>query len=221
MAEKFKKRLSRRAQERLHRALRAFDLTLLGLILTAVLCAVICYFRGADLREHASSGFAYWFLVVVGYLPMLLVNVVRAIAKLPIPATGEHTELYLHCVVVLIWVTTLGLTVRILGKRNSKSQLLHIGTRIAQIILCWGVFQLCCWAITVGLNRGWRTVGKPQTKSEIVRPTVPPPAKTEAPKAEAPKDPAATAKTKPTAPAETPTAKAETPKKPAAPAAKK
>jgi len=174
MAEKYKKQLSRRAQERLNRALRAFDLTMLGIILVALLCTVICYFRGADLREHASSGFTYWFLVVIGYLPMLLVNVVRAITKLPIPATGEHTELYLHCLVVLIWVTALWLTLRILGKRNTKSPLLHISTRVAQIILCWGVFQLCCWAITVGLNRGWRTVGRPQTKTEISQPPAPP-----------------------------------------------
>ena len=173
MAEKLKKRLSRRAQERLNRALRAFDLTMLGLILTAVICAVICYLRGADLKEHASSGFTYWFLVVVGYLPMLVVNTVRALAKMPIPAAGENTELYVHTVVVLLWIAALWLTFRILGKRNTKSQLLHISTRVAQIILCWGAFQLCCWAITVGLNRGWRTVGKPYTKTEISQPSAP------------------------------------------------
>ncbi len=210
MAEKFKKRLSRRAQERLNRALRSFDLTLLGLILTALLCTVICYFRGADLKEHASSGFAYWFLVVVGYLPMLLVNAVRAIAKLPIPSTGEHTELYLHCVVVLIWMTALGLTLRTMGKRNTKSQLLHISTRVAQIVLCWGVFQLCCWAITIGLNRGWRTVGKPQAKTELAQPAGEPTPGKDMPK------PPATAQPEVSAAKQT-----KTPAAPPAPAAKK
>ena len=158
MAEKIKKRLSRRAQERLNRELRAFDLTMLGLLLVAVLCFVICFFRGADLKAHASSGFAYWFLVVVGYPPMLLVNAVRAIWKMPIPAPGVHAELYLHSAAVLFLVVVLWLTFRILSRRNTKSPLLHIATRVAQIFLCWGVFQLCCVAITIGFNRGGRAI---------------------------------------------------------------
>ena len=174
MAEKYKKPISRRAQERLNRALRAFDLTMLGLLIVTIVCEALCYFRGADLKPGASSGFAYWFLVMIGYLPMLPVNVVRTIAKLPIPAPGEYTEFYLHGAVILIWLAALWLTLRTLGKRTFKSQLLHIGTRVAQIILCWGVFQLCCWAIAVGLNRGWRAVEKPQAKTEIAQPPAPP-----------------------------------------------
>lgn len=174
MAERYKKTLSRRNQERLNRALRSFDLAMLGVLIVTIVCEVLCYFRGADLKPGASSGFAYWFLVMIGYLPMLPVNVVRAIAKLPIPATGEHTELYLHSAVILIWLAALWLTLRTLGKRNFKSQLLHIGMRVAQIILCWGVFQLCCWAITVGLNRGWRTAEKPAAKTEIAQQPAPP-----------------------------------------------
>ena len=95
MAEKFKKRLSRRAQERLSHALRAFDLTMLGILLVAALCFAISYFRGADLKAHASSGFAYWFLVVIGYPPMLFVNAVRATCGMAIPAPGPHGELFL------------------------------------------------------------------------------------------------------------------------------
>ena len=188
MAEKFKKRLSRRAQERLNRALRAFDLAMLSLLIVSIVCAVLCYFRGADLKPGASSGFAYWFLVVIGYLPMLPINIVRAIAKLPIPATGEHTELYLHGAAVLIWLAVLWLTIRLYGKRNTKSSLLHIGTRVAQLIFCWGVFQLCCWAIAVGMNRGWRTAEKPQPKTESVQPAAVR-AKAEAPKPPAPPTP--------------------------------
>jgi len=154
MAEKFKKRLSRRAQERLNRALRSFDLTMLGILAVVIVCTVICYFRGADLKAHASSGFAYWFLVVTGYLPMLLINAVRAIFKMPIPATGEHAELFIHGIADVVWVAILWLTIRIAGKRNTKSQMLHISTRLAQIMLCWGVFQLCCVAIAIGWNRG-------------------------------------------------------------------
>ena len=174
MAEKFKKRLSRRAQERLNRALRTFDLTILGIVVVAAVCAVIS-FRGTTLiNGYASSGFAYWFLVVVGAPPMLLINLFRTMRQMDIPAQGKYTELYLLSTVVFVWVTALWLTIRIIGKRNTKSQLLHISTRMAQIILFWGVFQICCWAITVGWNRGGnrfcrhdRTV---QVKTEISAP---------------------------------------------------
>ena len=179
--EKFKKRLSRRAQERLNRELRTFDLTILGILIVTIVCGVLCYFRGADLKPGASSGFAYWFMVVVGYLPMLPVNAVRAIAKMPIPATGEHIELYLYTIVDCIWVAVLWLAIRIAGKRNAKVQLLHIATRVAQIMLCWGVFQLCCWAIAVGLNRSWRTAEKARPSGIRTQQTAVALVKTEAP----------------------------------------
>ena len=156
MAEKFKKRLSRRAQERLDRALRAFDLTMLGILLVAVLCFAVSYFRGADLKAHASSGFAYWFLVVVGYPPMLLVNAVRATFGMAIPAPGVHGELFLVSVTDLVWGLCLWLTLRSMGKRDTKSRMLEISTRLAQIMLCWGVFQLCCVVLAVSFNRGGR-----------------------------------------------------------------
>lgn len=158
MAGKFKKRISSRSQERLNRAIRAFDLSAAGLLLTATVCGIISYFRGADLAAHASSGFAYWFLVVIGYIPMLPVNCVRSICGMPIPAAGAHAELYLQSTVDLIWLIGLWLTFRTIGKRNGKSQLLHIATRVAQIFICWGVFQLCCVGITIGFNRGGKQV---------------------------------------------------------------
>ena len=156
MAEKMKKRTSRRAQERLNRALRSFDLTMLALALMSLFCAAISFFRGADLSAHASSGFAYWFLVVIGYLPMLPVNAVRALLGLPVPAPGEHAELLLLVTVVLAFLAAGWLVLRIASKRSGKEAGLHIATRIAQIVLCWGLFQIGCVAVTVGWNRGGR-----------------------------------------------------------------
>ena len=103
MAEKFKKRLSRRAQERQKRELRNFDLSMLALLIVTLVCGVLCYFRGADLKPGASSGFAYWFLVVLGYLPMLVVNLFRTICGMHIPAAREHVELFLHGGSALFW----------------------------------------------------------------------------------------------------------------------
>ncbi|MBQ6353058.1 MAG: hypothetical protein IJJ28_07315 [Lentisphaeria bacterium] len=158
MAEKMKKRTSRRAQERLQRARRSFDLAMLALALTSLFCAAISYLRGADLAANASSGFAYWFLVVVGYLPMLPVNAVRALLNLPVPAPGKHTELLLLTVTVLVFLAVVWQAVRIVGKRSGKVTVIHIATRIVQIVLCWGLFQIGCVAVTAGWNRGGRAV---------------------------------------------------------------
>ena len=62
MAEKTKKRLSRRAQERLNQKLRAFDLTMLGLALVIVLSGVVCRLGDPSLESHAPAGFGVWFL---------------------------------------------------------------------------------------------------------------------------------------------------------------
>ena len=169
MAEKFKKRLSRRAQERQKRELRNFDLSMLALLIVTLVCGALCYFRGADLKPGASSGFAYWFLVVVGYLPMLVVNLFRTICRMPIPATREHVELFLHGGSALFLVAACWLTFRIAGKRGNKTQLLHICMRMAQIFICWGVFQLCCMGVTVGLNRGGRASVQSPTTCRTVR----------------------------------------------------
>ena len=169
MADKFKKRLSRRAQERLNREVRAFDLTMIALLIVTVVCGALCYFRGADLKPSASSGFAYWYLVVVGYLPMIIINLFRTICRMPIPSPVEHVELYLHGGSALFLTAACWLAFRISCKRGNRTQLLHICTRLAQIFLCWGVFQLCCMGIAVGLNRGGRASVQPSPTCRQIR----------------------------------------------------
>ncbi len=169
MAEKMKKRTSRRAQERFNRARRSFDLTMLALAMTSLFCAAVSYLRGADLAANASSGFAYWFLVVLGYLPMLLVNAVRVLLNWPIPAAGEHTELSLLTAAVIAFLTATWLAVRIAGKRSGKVEGMHIATRVAQIILCWGLFQIGCVAITAGWNRGGSAVVRSDSKAKTFK----------------------------------------------------
>ena len=172
MAEKMKKRTSRRAQERFNRARRSFDLTMLALALTSLFCAAVSYLRGADLAANASSGFAYWFLVVIGYLPMLPVNAVRALLNLPIPASGENAELLLLTAAVMSFLTAAWLAVRIAGKRSGKVEGMHIATRVAQIVLCWGLFQIGCVAVTAGWNRGGYAVVRSDSAAKAVK--VPP-----------------------------------------------
>lgn len=153
MAEKTKKRLSRRAQERLKRQLRAFDLTLLGLGIATIAAGAICAAGSPALDRSGASGFAFWYLVVQSYLPMSVFGSVAAVAGVTLPAAGAAgakflVALDLGCYFVL-W-----LVLRVLGKRNNKSPLLHVSTRIALIVLCWGCFQLGCAVVVAGWKGG-------------------------------------------------------------------
>ena len=55
MAEKFKKPLSRRAQERLKHQLRSFDLAMLALALTVLLAGVLCMAGKPDLGKAGGA----------------------------------------------------------------------------------------------------------------------------------------------------------------------
>ena len=150
MAEKNKKRFSRRAQERLKCQLRNFDLVMLGLALTIVAAAALCSFGAVDLSKPNAAGFAYWFLVVQSYLPLGLVSGFRALfhATSPTPVAGP----WMLAVADLAWTAALWIVLRLLGKRNSKSRLLQISTQLALVILVWGWFQLLCAVIATGVH---------------------------------------------------------------------
>ena len=153
MAEKGKKRLSRRAQERLRRSLRTFDLTMLAVAATVAVAGFVCTFGHTSLDGANPAGFALWFLLMLSYPLLGTLSVVKALCGLPplVPGTSEAGFLV---ALDLGWCVFLWLLLRYLGKRHSKSALLHISTRIALVILCWGWFQLLCAAAMLGWERG-------------------------------------------------------------------
>jgi len=150
MAEKTKKRLSRRAQERLNHQLRSFDLVMLGLALTTAAAAAVCSFGTVDLGKSSAAGFAYWFLVVQSYLPLGLISGFRTLFRIS-PAAAAPGP-WMLAVADIVWCAVLWAVLRILGKRNNKSQLLHVSTRLALVVLVWGWFQLLCAVIAAGVH---------------------------------------------------------------------
>ena len=175
MAVKIKKRMSRRAQERLNRQLRVFDLTMLGLGVVTVAAGVICIYGKAALGGASASGFAFWYLVVQSCLPMGLLSGCKALLGLAPLAPGANEAGFLMAV-DLGWFLVLWAVVRVLGKRNSKSQLLHVSTRVALVILCWGCFQLLCSVVFAGWNHGGlasyhrRFASPPETRQSLPAP---------------------------------------------------
>ena len=149
MAEKPKKRLSRRAQERLNAKLRAFDLTMLGLALLIVLSGAVCFLGDPSLDGHEPAGFGLWFLRVYAFLPLGVWHGVKALLKLP-GGMSRGYGLYIFPAIAFAWNFLLWLVFRIIGKRDGKSPVLHVATRFAQMFLLWGIFQLFCGGIAAG-----------------------------------------------------------------------
>ena len=149
MAEKTKKRLSRRAQERLNAQLRSFDLVMLALALVIVLSGAVCALGNPSLGEHEPAGFALWFLRVYAFLPLAVWHGFKALLKLPGGMSCGY-GLYILPAIAFVWNFVLWLVIRIMGKRDSKSPVLHVSTRFAQMFLLWGVFQLVCVGTAAG-----------------------------------------------------------------------
>ena len=149
MAEKTKKRLSRRAQERLNAQLRSFDLVMLALGVVIVLSGVVCFFGTPSFSGSEPAGFSLWFLRVYAVLPLAVWHGLKALLKLP-GGMSRGYGLYILPAIAFIWNFALWLVIRILGKRDTKSPVLHVATRFAQMFLLWGIFQLVCVGTAAG-----------------------------------------------------------------------
>ena len=155
MAEKMKKHLSRRAQERLNAQLRSFDLVMLALGAVIVLSGVVCFFGDPSFSGSEPAGFALWFLRVYAVLPLALWHGVKALLKLP-GGMSRGYGLYLFPAIAFIWNFVLWLVIRIAGRHYNKSSLLHVSTRFAQMFLLWGIFQLICVGTAAGCRHNMR-----------------------------------------------------------------
>ena len=149
MAEKTKKRLSRRAQERLNAKLRAFDLTMLGLAVVIVLSGAVCFLGDPSLDAHDPAGFGVWFLRLYAFPPLGVWHGVKALLKLP-GGMSRGYGLYILPAIAFAWNFLLWLVIRTSGKRDGKSPVLHVATRFAQMVLVWGLFQLFCAGTAAG-----------------------------------------------------------------------
>lgn len=156
MAEKPKKRLSRRAQERLNAQLRSFDLVMLALGVVIVLSGVVCFFGTPSFSGSEPAGFALWFLRVYAVLPLALWHGVKALLKLP-GGMSRGYGLYLFPAIAFAWNFVLWLVIRIAGRHYNKSSLLHVSTRFAQMFLLWGIFQLVCVGTAAGCHHNMRS----------------------------------------------------------------
>jgi len=169
MAEKTKKRLSRRAQERLNAKLRAFDFTMLALALVIVLSGAVCRIGDPALDSHDPAGFGVWFLRFYAFPPLGLWHGVKALLKLP-GGMSRGYGLYILPAIAFAWNFVLWLGIRVWGKRDNKSAVLHVATRFAQMVLVWGIFQLFCAGTAAGCRHNMGAVADRTAKTVLSSP---------------------------------------------------
>ncbi len=130
---------------------RRFDWTVLGIVALVALAAFAVESTQSALCGNTCGGFAGWFLVVIGYVPLLLCAFVRSVfgsAAAVVPTQAWHLAVVDFAYLVLLWFA-----LRWIARRHS-SEFLRRAWHIALIIFCWGAFQLAIFAASALWQKG-------------------------------------------------------------------
>ncbi len=167
MGKKNKKRQEsrRRYSEKKRRYARLWDWTTLAMLAVIVIGALIVY--GASLGKVAASSasFAGWFLLVIGYLPLLLVEAVELLLGLAPTAPAAASAAMLG-ITDAIFLALIWLGVRLIGQRRPPD-FTRCAWHFLLIFFYWGLFQLLC----CGLSLLWahhRVVHEEQPPAPVI-----------------------------------------------------
>lgn len=128
-----------------------FDWTSLGVVILVALSALAVEGTRSALCGQSCGSFAGWFLMVLGYVPLLLCALVRLIFgdnAAFVPTQAWHLATVDFIYLVIIWGA-----VRWIARRHS-SEFLRRAWHIALIVFCWGAFQLAIFAASALWQKG-------------------------------------------------------------------
>lgn len=147
MSKKSKKRQEsrRRYSEKKRRYARLFDIAALGVLAVIVICAMILYKADCPVADASGAGFAGWFLLVFGYIPLLVYGMVNAVAGMP-QIMPDPAGVWFLAGADAVMLAVIWTVVRVLCKRRPPD-FTRCAWHILMLILYWGIFQLCCCAV--------------------------------------------------------------------------
>lgn len=165
--------LSRRGRERLQKLGLRFDLLAAALAVVIVVATAICMGEPYELGKPEPHGFALWFLLFLGYLPMELLSLFNWCFGL------QETRL-MHFLVVeqpavmlgacnLATLAVLWVVFRFWAARRYGANFLQTTVHFLEILLVWGLFQIGC---LVGLEV-WDRGGFTPMHRHLTRPAEP------------------------------------------------
>lgn len=155
MGKKNKKRQEsrRRYSEKKRRYARLWDWTALGVLALIIICALIVHL--AEVEKVAApgagfAGFAGWFLLVIGYLPLLVAEAAELLAGLPPTAPTAATAVALGIADTVFLALVWGV-VRLVG-RHRAPDFTRCAWHFLLIVFYWGIFQLLCSGLSLLWN---------------------------------------------------------------------
>jgi hypothetical protein len=148
MAKKQKKQRSSSMRSKQKNLCRKLDWACLVLGLAILVSAIGTAGSDYDLSKANPQGFAMWFLLITGWIPLEILGVIRWLFGLhqEISPAGEGPTLGLCALTALAAVWAL---FRFHIAKTCRPEVLRAAFHFILIFACWGLFQLVCCIIAL------------------------------------------------------------------------
>jgi hypothetical protein len=137
-----------------------------GIGSSVVLAALLGYAGKFDLSGPAANGFAICYLIVPAYIPLLIADGIAGLFGGGIDvACGREILLFALCdifIAVNVWWI-----VKFAAYRKQSVSLLRSAKKLVWIVVCWGIFQLCCTLITFAWQKSSFKSGHFHRQSQV------------------------------------------------------
>lgn len=152
MAGKEKKQRSMQQRSKQKQLCRKLDWAAGLLALVIILAAVGTINADYDLSKFNPQGFAMWFLLIMGWIPLELVGLCRWLfglrQELAIAGEGPTLGICGLAALAAVWAV-----LRFYAARFCRPEVLKAAFHFMLIFACWGIFQLFCYYAALGCER--------------------------------------------------------------------
>ena len=152
MAKKQKKQRSMMQRNKQQQLCRKLDWATSLLAVVIILAAMGTINADYDLSKSNPQGFAMWFLLLMGWIPLELFGLIRWVfgIRQEFAIAGEGPTLGICALTLLIVVWAF---IRFYVARAFRPEILKAASHLILIFACWGLFQLFCYLVALGCER--------------------------------------------------------------------
>ncbi|MBR7104626.1 MAG: hypothetical protein IKC65_06765 [Lentisphaeria bacterium] len=152
MAKKQKKQRSMMQRNKQQQLCRKLDWATSLLAVVIILAAMGTINADYDLSKSNPQGFAMWFLLLMGWIPLELFGLIRLFFGIhqDFALAGEGPTLGVCGLAALAAVWAF---IRFYLARICRPETLRAAFHFILIFACWGIFQLFCYLAALGCER--------------------------------------------------------------------
>ena len=152
MAKKQKKQRSMVLSGKQRQLCRKLDFATFVLGMIIIFAALGTVNADYDLSHANSHGFAMWFLLLIGWIPLEIIGLFRWVAGIheEFAFAGEGPTLGICALTTLaaVWAV-----IRFYVAKRYRPEVLKTAFHIILIFACWGGFQMLCYLVALGCER--------------------------------------------------------------------